>query len=101
MTIEMIADHLGRLEIAMEKGFEENKKQHEELNGLLFKSNGKPSLVSRVERNTESSNDLTIDTKVNTSFIKKLKAQMSVWKYIISVIGIGNIIMGINLLINN
>ena len=46
-----IASQLKRLEKMIKEGFDKNDKKHEELEILLFRGNGKPSLKTRIEMN--------------------------------------------------
>lgn len=81
----------------IDKGFSENSKQHEKIEKCLF-GNGEVGIVGKVARDGERIDDLLdmherILTKLEgiEEFNAKLSAQISLWKYLISILGVGNI----------
>lgn len=81
----------------IDKGFSENSKQHEKIEKCLF-GNGEIGIVGKVSRQGEIIAELqTLHERVLDKldgieeFNAKLSAQISLWKYLISVLGIGNI----------
>ena len=81
----------------LDKWFSENTAQHEKITKCLF-GNGEIGIVGKVERNNEKINDLkTIHEDIMEKlesieeFNAKLSGQISLWKYLISILGVGNI----------
>lgn len=81
----------------IDKGFLENSKQHEKIEKCLF-GNGEIGIVGKVARDSERIDDLIeMNEKILEKlenieeFYLKLSAQISLWKYIISLLGFGNV----------
>lgn len=81
----------------IDRGFSENSKQHEKIEKCLF-GNGEIGIVGKVSRQGEIIDELqTLHERVLDKldgieeFNAKLSAQISLWKYLISILGVGNI----------
>lgn len=81
----------------IDKGFSENSKQHEKIEKCLF-GNGEIGIVGKVSRQGEIIAELqTLHERVLDKldgieeFNTKLSAQISLWKYLISILGMGNV----------
>jgi hypothetical protein len=81
----------------IDRGFSENSKQHEKIEKCLF-GNGEIGIVGKVSRQGEIIAELqTLHERVLDKldgieeFNAKLSAQISLWKYLISILGVGNI----------
>jgi len=94
----MTKSEIENLKITILQGFEDNKSQHEKITKCLF-GNGEVGIVGKVARQGEIIAELqefhkTILEKLNSieDFNVRLSAQISLWKYLVSVLGIGNIV---------
>lgn len=81
----------------LKEGFALNSKQHERIEKCLF-GNGEVGIVGKVARHEELIENLQemherILTKLENieGFNARLTGQLSLWKYLVSVLGIGNI----------
>lgn len=81
----------------IDKGFSENSKQHEKIEKCLF-GNGEIGIVGKVSRQGEIIDGLQLFhdkvlDKLDSieQFNTRLSAQISLWKYLISILGMGNV----------
>jgi hypothetical protein len=96
-TNENLAESIQMLQDVVVKGFEDNKIQHKEITKVLF-GNGELGIVGKVsqcELNicTLQENFKRTLEKIDEiyDFNLKLSGQLSLWKWLVSFLGVGNV----------